>query len=62
MQPFNKYRMSSSELEVKLSLFKFCLLFKGHWQQKMSTFHIKVYDLNRQDVAVWRHDNARNTF
>ena len=32
------------------------------WQQKIRTFYITVFDLNRQNVVVWCYDNARNTF
>ena len=35
---------------------------KGHWQQKISTFHIKVFDLNRQIIAVWGWKNVRNVY
>ena len=35
---------------------------KGHWQQKISTFYIKVFDLNRQNIVVWRYENARTKF
>ena len=36
--------------------------FKGHWQQKISTFYVKVFDLNRQNVVVWCYENAPDTF
>ena len=32
------------------------------WQQKIRTFYITVFDLNRQNVVVWCYENARNTF
>ena len=35
---------------------------KGHWQLKISTFYMKVFDLNRQNIVVWCYENARNTF
>ena len=35
---------------------------KGHWQRKISTFRIKVFNLNIQNVVVWCYENARNTF
>ena len=38
-----------------------CII-KGHWQQKISTFYIKVFDLNSQNVVVWCYENAGNTF
>ena len=25
---------------------------KGHWQQKISSFYIKVFNLNSQNIAV----------
>ena len=28
------------------------VLLKGYWQQNISTFYIKVFDLNNQNVAV----------
>ena len=31
---------------------------KGHWQRKISTFYIKVFDLNIQNAVVWRYENA----
>ena len=36
--------------------------FKVYRQQKMSTFYIKVFDLNRKNVVVWCYENARNIF
>ena len=35
---------------------------KGHRQQKISTFYIKVFDLNSQNVVVWRYQKSPNTF
>ena len=35
---------------------------KRHWQQNISTFYTKVFDLNRQNVVVWCYEDARNTF
>ena len=35
-------------------------LFKGHWQQKISTSYIKVFDLNNQNIAVGCCENACN--
>ena len=31
---------------------------KGHWQQKISSFYIKVFNLNSQNIAVWGCKNA----
>ena len=30
----------------------YILLFTGHWQQTISTFRIKVFDLKSQNIAV----------
>ena len=35
---------------------------KAHWQQKISSFYIKVFDLKRQNIVVRCYENARNTF
>ena len=35
---------------------------KGHWQQKISTFNIKLFDLNKQNVVVCCNKNYCNTF
>ena len=34
---------------------------KGHCQQKVSMFYIKVFDLNWQNIVILRYENARNT-
>ena len=38
------------------------MVVKGHWQQKISTFYTKIFYLKKQNIAVWRYENARNTF
>ena len=40
----------------------YTLFFKGHCQQTISTFRIKVFDLDSQNRVVWCYENARNTF
>ena len=35
---------------------------KGHWQEKISAFYIKVFDLNSQNAVVRCYENAENTF
>ena len=30
--------------------------------KNISTFYIKVFDLNSQNIVVWRYENTCNTF
>ena len=48
--------------EVKTKFHVSIIMLEEHWQQKISTFYIKVFDLNSQNIVVWRYENARNTF
>ena len=34
-----------------LTALSFKISFKGHWQQKISTFYIEVFDLSRQNTV-----------
>ena len=39
-----------------------CNALKGHWQQKISIFYIKVFDLSKQSIAVWCYETLATHF